>query len=284
MVTAQQENQPEQGEMMPQNEAQNHEQSGAESNKQVTETAAEVPAEPEQPTISVREQFAIDMKAATEAVEEAFKAVTAADLSPEQRDAAIEAYTEARKAQEALKEQESELEKKEKQELACIQLTKMSAQVFKRVGVDAFPYSFDPENGASVIVPKATRQRSSTGNGGEGVTRSRSTVRITVDSTEYTPSALMKEFGDEKLDNPKGAAAWNNDRTHPMFYASVCVRLMKAGKKVVVVPGDNPSDKHKAFDALVDTHKMRLGWTPEDTRRCKANGCSHAEKASEESS
>lgn len=264
---------------------------GAQAGEQSETQTEATPEEPAEPQLTVREQFEKDSAEAQQAVDEAFAIVTNPDTPMEERDAAVEVYQNARKVQEALKEREAELEKLEKQESACTMINKAMGNVFKRVGIDPFMVLFDPENGASVYVPKPTRARSSSGGSsstsgggsGEGVSRARSTVRITVDSTEYNPSTFMKEFGDEKQDNPKGAAAWNNDRTHPMFYASAVVRLMKQGKTVVVTPGDNPSDKHKAFDQLVDTHKMRLGWGPEHEKDAILKGSSHARKAEQES-
>ena len=76
----------------------------------------------------------------------------------------------------------------------------------------------------------------------------------------FTPPALMKQFGDEKLDNPNSSKAWENNKTHPKFYASVYVRLLKENRVVTVEAGEFPASSHTEFDGWVDHHKARLGW------------------------
>ena len=244
--------------------------------------AGEQEQAPPEPQLSVREQFEKDLAEAVANVDEAFKQVQRTDLTREEQHEAVQAYMAAREAEEAINAKKADLDRLERQEQALKNIEKMSASAFKRAGIDPFQYTYHPEEGASIFVPKPTRQRSSGGstggNGGEGVSRARSTVRITVDGEEYNPSTFMKKYGDEAGDNPKGAAAWNNDRTHPMFYASAVVRLMKAGHAVVVTPGENPSDKHLKFDSLVEISKMRLGWGPEHETKALEMGCSHAKK------
>ena len=228
------------------------------------------PAEPE---LTMREQYALDLAAADTNVQDTFAAVRAEGLTPEQADAAIETYMNARKAQSALLALEKELVTKEEQEKALAGLNKMASQVFKRAnggqGIEPFAYHFTPimedGTGGAVLPPKSTPKKSSgaaaNGDGASGTGgNARSTVRFTVDGIVFAPPAFMKQFGDEKMDNPNGSKAWENNRTHPKFYASTYVRKLKDGSTISVDAGESPAASHSEFDGWVDHHKARLGW------------------------
>ena len=228
-------------------------------------TQAEENTEPEQPQLSLREQFAKDMEDAKNNVATALVEVQRLDTTPEERDEAIQTYMEARKTEAALQAQEAELETKEKRITACIQYNKAVARINKTLGLADFEHHYSPiaEDGTGGAVPTEAKQRRSSSNtsgaSGEG-SSPRSTVNFIVDGITFNPPALMKQFGDEKLDNPNGSNAWANNKTHPKFYSSVYVRLLKQGKTVEISLGEYPAKSHTEFDGWVDHHKARLGW------------------------
>ena len=228
-------------------------------------TQAEESTEPEQPQLSLREQFAKDMEEAKTSVATALKEVQRLDTTPEERDEAIQTYMEARKTEAALQAQEAELETKEKRITACIQYNKAVVRINKTLGLEDFEHHYTPiaEDGTGGAVPTEAKQRRSSSNtggaSGEG-SNPRSTATFIVDGITFNPPALMKQFGDEKLDNPNGSNAWTNNKTHPKFYSSVYVRLLKMGKTVEIVLGEFPAKSHTEFDGWVDHHKTRLGW------------------------
>jgi hypothetical protein len=237
---------------------------------QPQEPSPEQPAEqeseePAQPTMSLREQFTHDLQVATDAVSTAFMSVQRSGQTPEEMDASVRDYTAARLEQAGLESQEKELETKEKRASFCVQANKTIASLLKRMSIDDFEFHYYPiaedgTGGATPTEPKAKRSASTSSNASGDNSGGRSTVRFIVDGITFTPPALMKQFGDEKLDNPKDSKAWENNKTHPKFYSSVYVRLLKEGKSVVVEIGDNPAASHDEFTGWTDYHKTRLGW------------------------
>ena len=273
MVTATGGMDSEEQEYQSQERSEQDEANQAEPNAENTQT--EENTEPEQPQLSLREQFAKDMEEAKTSVATALTEVQRLDTTPEQRDEAIQTYMEARKTEAALQTQEAELETKEKRITACVQINKMTARVLKTLGIEDFEYHYTPiaEDGTGGAAPAEAKQRRSSSNtggtSGEG-TNPRSTVTFIVDGVTFNPPALMKQFGDEKLDNPNGSNAWANNKTHPKFYSSVYVRLLKMGKTVEISLGDYPAKSHTEFDGWVDHHKARLGWDATGEKKSSA--------------
>ena len=209
-------------------------------------------------TTTIRESFNLRVTEAEAAVAEAKLAVVnASDVDA--MDGLIEAYGNAKAILAGILEEESGLTEAEAEAEDVEALEKAIRQVFNRRKRDArdFTFSIDGEAFNVTFKKRATRTGGNIGK--------RSTLTFSVDGKEaVSVSDFMKEYADVALDNAhrKTTKKWDNNVTHPEFYAAVVARLRKEGRNVILTEGDHPavshSDEKKGYAVWLATHTARL--------------------------
>lgn len=209
---------------------------------------------------TIREAFNLRVTEAEAVIQSAHDAlweVPKGDM--EGMDAAIATLREAEAVLAGIKAEESSLAEAEAEAADAEALAKAIRQVFNRNKRDArdFTFSIDGEAFNVTFKKRATRTG---GNIGQ-----RSTLTFSVDGKEaVSVSDFMKEYGDVSLDNAhrKTTKKWDNNVTHPEFYAAVVARLRKEGRTVILTEGEHPAVSHSdakvGYAVWLEKHTARL--------------------------